>query len=263
MAHLAEPARVRETRARAGLLENGGNGADAGGQPFGLDISVSAPNQIFVRGRGLDAELGGALRLAGTTDAVQAIGQFDLVRGRLDILGQRFVLDEGRVQMQGDLIPTIRFSASTESDGYTSTILIDGPASEPEITFLSSPELPQEEVLSRLLFGRGLTTLSAFQAAQLASAVATLAGKGGEGIVGRLRKGFGLDDFDVTTGEDGEAAVRAGKYLSDNLYTDVTIGSEGTSEINLNLDVTPQIKLRGSVDSEGDTGIGVFFEKDY
>jgi len=261
--HVAEPAEVRATRGRAGLLGTASTGGGGTARPYGLDVRVIALNQIFVRGRGLDAELGGQVRLLGTTANVQPQGRFELIRGRLDILGQRFDLDEGLIELQGSLQPTIRFSASTETDGDTATIVIAGPAYEPEISFLSSSGLPEEEVLARLLFGRGLENISPLQAAQLASAVATLAGRGGEGIIGRLRQNFGLDDFDVTTDADGNAAVRAGKYLSENVYTDVTVGAEGNSSISLNLDVTSNIVIRGEVEATGNSGLGVFFEKDY
>ena len=62
---------------------------------------------------------------------------------------------------------------------------------------------------------------------------------------------------------DGAAAIRAGKYISEKVYTDVTIGGEGKSELNLNLDVRPGVKLRGTLESDGGTGIGIFYEKDY
>ena len=260
--HVGEPAAVRATRDRAGLAGNGG-GDTAQARPFGMDITVSAPRRIFVRGRGLDAELGGTLRLGGTTDNLVPSGQFDLVRGRLDLLGKRFSLDEGLIQLRGAFEPYIRFAASTQADGVTVTITIEGQASEPVVSFRSAPELPEEEVLSLLLFGRGLDTLSPFQAAQLASAVATLTGRGGAGIVGRLRNSFGLDDLDIATGAEGETALRAGKYLSEKVYTDVVIGSDGKSEINLNLDVTPSVTMRGTLGSDGQTGLGVYYERDY
>lgn len=263
LGHVAEPADVRATRGRAGLLETGSEGRDSTSRPYGLDVRVIALNEIFVRGRGLDAELGGQVRLLGTTANVQPQGRFELIRGRLDILGQRFDLDEGLIELQGSLEPYIRFSASTESEGDTASIVISGPAYEPDISFVSSSGLPEEEVLARLLFGRGLDNISPLQAAQLASAVATLAGSGGEGIIGRLRQNFGLDDFDLTTDADGNAAVRAGKYLSENVYTDVTVGAEGNSSISLNLDVTSNIVIRGEVEATGNSGLGIFFEKDY
>ena len=55
----------------------------------------------------------------------------------------------------------------------------------------------------------------------------------------------------------------AGAYLSDNLYTDFTVNTEGDTEVNLNLDVTDNFTVRGTVDGRGETGIGVFFERDY
>ena len=131
------------------------------------------------------------------------------------------------------------------------------------MSFVSTPPLPEEEVVARLLFGRGLGSLSVFQAAQLASAVATLAGKGGEGLVGRLRSEFGLDDLDISGGADGTVAVKAGKYLSENLYSDVTLGADGKSAISLNLDVPPGVTLKSSVASDGRSSVGVFLERDY
>ncbi len=262
IAHVNEPAAVRETRARAGLLGEG-SGDGGGGAAFPIDLTISAPNRVFVRGRGLDAELGGALTLQGTTAEIVPEGQFELIRGRLDILGQRLVLTEGQATLQGEFDPFLRLVAEADTGEVLVFIILQGPASAPEILFLSEPELPEDEVLARLLFGRGIETLSPLQAAQLAAAVATLAGQGGEGIVGRLRQNFGLDDLDVTTDESGGTALRAGRYLSDNVYTDVTVDSQGGSEVNLNLDISPSVTVKGSVDSEGETGIGVFFERDY
>ncbi len=262
--HIREPGPVRATRARAGLLgsADGGEGrADV--RAYGLDLTISAPNRVFLRGRGLDAELGGSLRLRGNTATVIPEGGLNLIRGRLDILGKRLVLSEAQVQLQGDFVPFIRIAASTESDGITSSVLIEGLANDPKVSFTSSPELPQEEVLSRLLFDRGLETLSAFQAAQLASAVASLAGKGGEGIVAKLRKGFGLDDLDVRTDEEGTASLRAGKYISRNVYSEIEVDQDGKSQIQLNLDVTDNITLRGRASADGTTGIGIVLEKDY
>jgi translocation and assembly module TamB len=262
--HIREPGAVRATRARAGLLgAAGGGGGQADVRSYGLDLTISAPNRVFLRGRGLDAELGGSLRLRGNTAAVIPDGGLNLIRGRLDILGKRLVLSDAQVQLQGDFIPFVRILASTESDGVTSSVLIEGLANDPQVSFTSSPQLPQEEVLSRLLFGRGLEKLSAFQAAQLAGAVASLAGKGGDGIVAKLRKGFGLDDLDVRTDDDGTASLRAGKYISRNVYSEIEVDQDGKSQIQLNLDVTDDITLRGRASSDGTTGIGIVLEKDY
>lgn len=263
--HIRDSAPVRDTRRKAGLLaalSEGGGGAGTA-RAIGLDVTISAPSRVFIRGRGIDAELGGDLRLLGTTADVRPAGGFSLIRGRIDILGRRLVLSRADLVMEGSLVPQIDIAADTESDGIISTVTVEGPANDPEVRFSSSPELPQEEVLARLLFGRGLDKISALQAAQLANAVAVLAGQSGLGLVGTLRKSFGLDDLDVTTAEDGSAALRAGKYISDNVYTEIEVDQDGKSQINLNLDLREGVTVKGRLGADGETGIGVFLQKDY
>ncbi|MBD3786334.1 MAG: translocation/assembly module TamB domain-containing protein, partial [Sphingomonadales bacterium] len=261
--HLNETSAERQTRQRAGLIQDQSAESAGTGSVFPLDITISAPRRIFVRGRGLDAELGGSLRVTGTSAEVVPIGEFGLIRGRLDVLAKRFTLDEGQIALQGALVPWILFQATTQQDDYAITLALMGPATAPELTISSSPELPEEEVLARLLFDKGLSNLSPLQAVQLATAVASLAGKGGAGLVSKLRQGTGLDDLDVGTDAEGNATLRAGKYLSERVYTDVAIDSQGKTEINLNLDVTKSVTARGSVGSDGSGGIGIFLERDY
>ncbi|WP_045393377.1 translocation/assembly module TamB domain-containing protein [Falsirhodobacter sp. alg1] len=266
LTHVGEQANVRATRARANLLDDGSSTSSSGSGSGGLrlDLTISAPSRINIRGRGLDAELGGELRLTGTTSNIVPIGAFELIRGRLDILGRRLDLIKATMSLQGDFIPQLDVSAQSDNSDVTTYVNITGPADDPEVTFTSDPELPQEEVLAQLLFGRDLSSISALQAAQLANAVATLAGKGGDGIVSKLRKNFGLDDLDVTTNDDGTAAVTAGKYISEKAYTEVEVDGEGQSAISLNYDISNSVTVRGSTGTSDDsTGIGIYYERDY
>ena len=265
--HIGATAQIRTTLGRAGLTLDGRianrDGGNGGGSGLRLDLSILAPDRIFIRGRGLDAELGGILQVGGTTRRAIPSGQFSLLRGRLDILQQRFILDEGSLTLSGDFVPFIRLVASTEAeDGTFVRVIVEGPADSPDITFESQPDLPQDEILARLIFGRDLSQITALQAVQLASAAATLAGRGGAGIVGNIREATGLDDFDITSDEDGNLAVQAGVYLGENVYSDVTVGAERT-EIELNLDLTDDLTITGRANSDGETALGIFFERDY
>ena len=262
LVHRGEAAAVRRTRAHAGLIQLGSSAGAGPARPYQVDVGISAPNRVFVRGRGLDAELGGQFRVTGTTIAPIAAGGLDLIRGRLDLLGKRFVFTEGRIGLGGSLVPDLRLVATTQTDAGAASIVVEGPADAPIIRFESALGLPEEEVVARLLFGRGLDTLTPFQAAQLAAAVASLTGRGG-GFMDRLRQGLGLDDFDVGTSATGETQVRAGRYLSENVYTDLTVTSGGKTEVSINLDLTSDITVKGRANSDGQTGLGVFYEKDY
>ena len=41
------------------------------------------------------------------------------------------------------------------------------------------------------------------------------------------------------------------------------MGEGGRSTINLNLDITQSLRVRGSVGSDGGSSIGVYYERDY
>ncbi|WP_071673118.1 translocation/assembly module TamB domain-containing protein [Nioella nitratireducens] len=256
--HVGESSAQTATRDRAGLIQRGG-GTPA--RPVPLDLTVSAPARIFLRGRGLDAELGGEIRIGGTSANVIPSGRFELIRGRLSLLGQRFDLDEASVTLQGSFDPVLRVVAQTQAGDTMVTITVAGPASAPELTLSSAPQLPQDEILSLLLFGREASSLSPVQAIQLVDAVSGFAGGGG--LIAGLRQSFGLDDVDLTTDSEGNAQVSVGRYLSDNAYTSVEINGLGEAELNLNLDLTPTITARGGVGSDGSSSLGVFYERDY
>lgn len=227
-----------------------------------LDVTINAPNQIFIRGRGLDAELGGFIRVTGPVNNVSPVGSFELRRGRLTILGQRLDLTEGEVSLNGNLDPDLKLVAETDAGDVVAYITISGPASDIKVTFTSNPELPEDEVLAQIIFGRSIDDLSPSQVVKLASIAAELTGGSSPGLVDGLRRGTGLDDLDVVETGNGETAVKAGKYINDNVYLGVQAG-RNSQEATINLDITNDIKAKGSVDSGGASSIGIFLEKDY
>lgn len=226
-----------------------------------LDVLVNAPARIFVRGRGLDTELGGSVKLTGPVTSVSPSGGFEIIRGRLSILGQRITFDSGRVTLIGDLDPYVDFTATTPGTDITVTIRVTGRVSDLSIKFSSQPELPQDEVLARLIFGKGISSLSPLQVARLAAAAAELAG-GGPSIMDSVREATGLDDLDVVTDKEGNTAARAGRYISDNAYLGVEAGAKGEGKVTIDLDITGDLKARGALGTEG-SSLGVFYEKDY
>ncbi|MBF9194671.1 translocation/assembly module TamB domain-containing protein [Microvirga terrestris] len=240
--------------------------ASARGTPFRaeLDLVLTAQNRIFVRGRGLNAELGGDLRLQGTTQDPVAIGAFELRRGRFDLLGQRIDLVRGRLDFTGDLTPSLDFLAETQAGDVTARIGVTGPASSPEFSFSSSPDLPQDEVLSRVLFQKPSGGLSAGQALQLAQAVAQLSGGSGNDAFERLRRSLGVDSLDITVGAGGGPGVGVSRYISDNVRVGVRAGARPEeSGVTVDIDLTRRLKAQGEVNAEGGTSVGLGFELEY
>lgn len=232
--------------------------------PPRLAIVLNAPGRIFIRGRGLDAELQGNLKVVGTTADPQAIGAFSLKRGQLDILTRRLTFSRGSATFDGSLTPLIDFAATTTVNDTTITVTVSGEADDPQIAFTSSPELPQDEVLALLLFGKSVGNLSATQIASLAAAIATLTGGSDSGPLATIRKSLGLDAIDINTdGEDGPS-VAVGKYINDNIYLGVEQGTgTGSSRVKVDIDLDRGLKVRGEVGADGSSKAGIFFEREY
>jgi translocation and assembly module TamB len=239
----------------------GGGGSGA----LTLDLTVNANNQIFVTGRGLDAELGGSLKLTGSTAAPQAVGQFTLRRGRLALLGRRLTFSRGTIDFAGSLVPNLDFAADSDVGNTKVTVTVSGPANNPRFDFSSVPALPQDEVLARLIFGRSMSNLSPLQIAQLADAAASLAGAGGSSsLLQSLRSQIGVDDLDIRTNDDGSTSVAAGKYLNDRTYFSLEKGDKaGSGKAKIDLDIGKGIKLRGEASDSGEAKGGIFFEREY
>jgi len=262
--HLNAPRALKEDIARSGGNTEDGSQEQPSGPPMRLDVTIAAPGRIFVRGRGLNAELEGGLRLAGTSDSPQAVGGFTLKRGQLDILTRRLAFSRGIATFAGSMTPVLDFLATTTIDSTTITIAVTGSAEDPEITFSSAPEQPQDEVLALLLFGKSMGNLSPAQLAQLAAAIATLTGGSDSGPLAELRKSLGLDAIDLNLdGEDGPS-VAVGKYINDNIYLGVEQGAgKASSRVTVDIDISNSLKLRGEVGADGDSKAGIYFEKEY
>lgn len=229
-----------------------------------LDLEIDAPSHIFVRGRGIDAELGGLVTIRGTAAAPIVTGGFTMRRGRMTILNRRLDFsDKSRITFAGDLTPALDMEATSASGSTTLTVDVAGLATDPAITFSSSPQLPQDEVLAQLIFGQSMSKLSPVQIAQLADAVSQLAGNRSTSLFEGLRNQLGVDDFDVSTDSKGQTSVSVGRYLNDRTYFELQQGGSAGAKAVINLDVGRGVKLRGGAGGNGEGEAGIVYEREY
>lgn len=229
-----------------------------------LDLKISAPSRIFVRGRGVDAELGGELKIAGTVQKPNVIGGFDLRRGRLQLLTRRIDITRGKLTFAGGLMPELDFYAETTAADVTAQIAVTGPASQPSFAFTSTPDLPQDEILSRMLFAKASGSLSPFQALQLAASVAELSGAGGDGAFEKMRKALGVDSVDINAGGSDGPTIGASRYLTDNVSVGVRTGANPSdTAVTVGVDVTKRLRLQGETGADGHTSMGAGMEWEY
>ncbi|MFT5181731.1 MAG: translocation and assembly module TamB, partial [Alphaproteobacteria bacterium] len=235
-----------------------------------LEIGVAIPKQLFVRGRGLDSEWQGNLRVLGSTADAEVTGSLSAVRGQFSFAGKTFKLVKGVIDIDerdGEFAAILDVQTEFTDDDFVAKVNVTGPATKPEIVLTSTPELPRDEVLARILFGRGTGQLSPIEALQLAEAAASLSGIGGAstGVLDKVRSALGVDVLQVDAGEgDAGPTVRAGKYVADGVFVGAKQGAgPGASSATVEIELTPNISLESEVGQTGRSRAGVNWQFNY
>ncbi|HYD43936.1 MAG TPA: translocation/assembly module TamB domain-containing protein, partial [Phenylobacterium sp.] len=235
------------------------------GRGITLDISLKAPRRIYLRGRGLDAELSLDAHVTGTTARPNLTGTARIVRGEYDFAGKRFVFDDRGVVYLSTSPERIRLdlTATRDDPSLTAVIRIRGTAAKPEITLTSTPVLPNDEVLSQVLFGRSASQLSAVEAAQLAAALSALAGGGGFDLIGNLRSFAGLDRLALAGDAASGVSVAGGKYLTDDVYLEIIGGGREGPAAQVEWRVRRNLSIVSRLAGQGDARLSVRWRRDY
>jgi translocation and assembly module TamB len=243
--------------------------------PVRLALAIEAPRAVFVRGRGLDAELGGRLQVGGTPAAPSVVGGLTLRRGEFTLGSRRLTFTRGIVTLDNlDAIdPRLDFLASTSVQSTTIGVAVTGTARAPAIAITSSPMLPPDEAMALLIFGKPASSLNGTELVQVAQALAELTGNSpGDSVVGRLRRGLGLDRLGVGSSSGKSAqdtgassvSVEAGRYVAPGVYVGARQGAAGNSSRGVvQIEVLDNVKLEGDVGADSKGRVGVKMEWDY
>jgi translocation and assembly module TamB len=268
LGHASAAAAVPQLNVREVGLEAGDVIEPAAVHQWKLDLKV-AGKDLAVTGLGINSRWSTNLQVGGFADAPRFNGHADLVQGNYDFAGRIFRLDHGVIRFQGESPPDplLDIHASAAVQGLDASVIVRGTGLKPEITFASTPPLPQDELLSRILFGTSITNLSAPEALQLASAVAALqSGKGSLDPINALRRAVGLDRLrivpaDVATGQ--KTAIAAGKNITRRLYVEVVTDGAGYSATQVEFQISRWLSLLSTVSTLGRTSATVRLSKDY
>ncbi|MFN3667968.1 MAG: translocation/assembly module TamB domain-containing protein [Brevundimonas sp.] len=229
------------------------------GLQFGLDIALRSPGgDVRVVGRGLNVEMNVDARVTGTIARPVLAGTARVVRGDYEFAGKRFVFDErGTVGLSTDPEQIrLNLTAIREDPALTATIRVTGTAARPVIALTSTPALPQDEILSQVLFGRSASQLSPLEAAQLAAGVAALAGGGGFDVIGNLRELAGLDRLSFG-GEASSLTVAGGRYITDDVYLEIIGGGENGAAVNVEWQVRRNLAVSSKFGGQGDASLSI------
>ncbi|MCE7796597.1 translocation/assembly module TamB domain-containing protein [Sphingobium sufflavum] len=237
--------------------------------PWRMAIKAHVPGRLHVTGLGMESEWSADLDIGGPVTAPTLVGEANLVRGDYDFAGKRFELREGRLRFLGEtpINPQLNIRAQADVNDISATISVTGSSAKPIIGFTSIPALPQDELLSRILFGTSIAKISAPEALQLASAIAAFQGGGG-GLdpINAVRRATGLSRLrilpaDATTG--AKTAVAAGKNIGRSVYVELITDGQGYSATRTEYQITRWLALIGAVSTIGRESVNLRATKDY
>ncbi|MBI3438441.1 MAG: translocation/assembly module TamB domain-containing protein, partial [Proteobacteria bacterium] len=218
-----------------------------------LDVRITAPGRVYTRGRGVDAEWSLDIHLTGSSNAPRIIGMARAIRGTLSLSSQPFDITDATITFDGDpLDARIDLTAERDTSDLTATLRLTGTARNPEISFSSNPALPEDEILPQVLFGHSIQDLSPFEAAQVATSLAALSGRGSLDLVNAARAAAGLDRFNITQDPTGGYLVSGGVYLTRGVYVELGRTGLGQAQTRLEWTIRPRMVLITSFLGNGD-----------
>ncbi|MEO1241950.1 MAG: translocation/assembly module TamB domain-containing protein [Pseudomonadota bacterium] len=236
------------------------------------DLSVTADDRIFVRGRGLESEWAADVKIVNAKDTALITGAMTLRRGWLDFSGRRFDLTTGRITFDrlsaNNPLLDIRAEYET-SDGVTAVIAVSGRAETPSVELTSTPTLPSEDVMALVLFGKPAGELTALESLQTAQALASLGGigpfGGAGGVTSSIREAVGLDLLNIDIDpENGGGSLTVGKYVADGFFVSATQDAQGeTGAVRVEYEITDNISVETEIQQDGDQTFSANWKRDF
>ncbi len=242
-------------------------GEDNGSLPLSLNVTVTLGDQVYFKGFGLDATLGGTLAIEQKPQRPpQLNGELVVREGRYRAYGQNLAISDGRLIFQG--APDnpgldIRAIRKVPSEAITVGVQLAGTLQEPEASLFSDPGMEESQIMSYLLTGRPLESGSKSDASRIAQALALYGLEKGSGVTEKIGDKIGVDDISVGSDwETDDASLMLGKQLSDRLYLTYAIGLfDAVSTVMLRYTLTRSLHLEARSSSEANS-LDIIWEKE-
>ena len=233
--------------------------------PVYADVRVTLGDNINVSGYGFEGALQGSLRLIETpTRALTASGSVSVRNGHYKVYGQRLEIERGSLIYNGGPIdnPGLDLRVERASENILSTedvrvgAQVSGTLHEPNFRLYSTPTMPDSEILSYLILGRGSGTQFGSSDNLQLQALILLGSKGTDYLGESLQSTFGFDEFGIdSTMNPNDTSFYIGKYLSPKLYVKYGVGLfEDTNTFLIRYLLADKLIIESTTSSEAQGG---------
>jgi translocation and assembly module TamB len=239
-----------------------------------LDIHLALPNKVMIEGKNLTSEWKGNIAFTGTPDEPLLNGDISVIKGEYNLNGKVFNLTQGNIHFAGPPAKktTLYIIAGKDIDNIHAEIIVKGPANKPVLSFRSNPPLSQREVLSYILFNRGISDITQDQGDQLSQSFIELndsdqSNKSND-LLTRLRNNIGIDRLDITSSDSNnkDVSLQVGKYITESVFVSINksisdIGNRVAIEANLRKNLKAQAEVEVGGETQGK--VSLKWKKDY
>ncbi|MES2160423.1 MAG: translocation/assembly module TamB domain-containing protein [Pseudomonadota bacterium] len=232
----------------------------AQGQPLNIDLEADLGDAFKLKGKGLDAQLAGTVRIrVADRRPPRVTGSIRVESGTYAAYGQKLAIDRGVINFTGAYdnpglnILAVRRRPEGEALSETNVeagVEVRGTALAPVAKLVSTPAVSDSDKLAWLVLGHGIDNTGGNDMALLSAAAGALFG-GGQG---KLANALGVDELGVSqaAGTASGAAtglqttvVTVGKRLSSRAYLSFEQGAgTATSLVKLKYKLNPRISLQ-------------------
>ncbi len=238
--------------------------------PLHFNIHFSADKNIFIQGRGLESEWRGDIILQENINSPILNGNLEVINGKYIFAGREFQLDsaqQGKVQFVGNSPPnpTLSLTGIAQLKDLLIKLQAEGVASDFSLTLTSEPAFPQDEILSRVLFGRSLDKISPIQGLHLAQTLSDLSGSGEKrfNLINGIKNTLKIDTLRLESTDKDSTSLAAGKYITEKIYVELEKNPSEEDNLSVEVELTPQILLDTEIGGTDNGKVGLQWKLDY
>ncbi|HEX4969833.1 MAG TPA: translocation/assembly module TamB domain-containing protein [Steroidobacteraceae bacterium] len=201
------------------------------------EIRIDMGDDVRVDAFGLQGRIvGGVGTTVQTGETPIGRGELSVSEGRYEAYGQKLDINRGRLLFDASPLddPGLDIEARRRIETTEVGLNVRGTLQEPRLTFFSDPSMTQSQIMSYLVTGKSVDSITGAETKSISAASDSLALQGGGFLASQLGRRIGIEEVGVesTVNSAGEAntALVLGKFLSPRLF--VSYGISLTEAIN-------------------------------
>ncbi|EMB4324257.1 autotransporter assembly complex protein TamB [Pluralibacter gergoviae] len=217
--------------------------------PINSNLNIHLGNNVRLSAFGLKARLDGDLKVAQDKQGLGLNGQINIPEGRFHAYGQDLIVRKGILLFSGPPdqpmlnIEAIRNPDATEDD-VVAGVRVTGSADQPKAEIFSDPAMSQQEALSYLLRGQGLSSEQSDSAAMTSALVGLGVAQSGQ-VMGKIGETFGVSNLALDTAGVGDSSqVVVSGYIMPGLQVKYGVGIfDSLATLTLRYRLMPKLYL--------------------